>query len=300
VNAIVAFLVPCAALLRKHALGGAWPERLDVLPRLWHLAQGAAVPIALQGCYLVALRLAAKLGVGSVTSFTYAYLAASTLVGATGFALGVISSAPLTRRGVDAGAAGRHVVHAAWVSLSLVGAAAGVFALVGGQIVHFVLGNAYRGQVGQDLGHLVVYLSLWMVAWIGFVATFPLVFVADRRRWLVPLAVGGFLSMIPIGLGLRALWGLPGVAIALGSATLLIALGLMAAVSPRALSIAALGLARLSLALGAATALAFGALSLALPDVAAAVLGVAVYGLIVFAMRSYGLAEAWAYVRGLH
>ena len=209
-------------------------------------------------------------------------------------------SAPLTRRGVDAVAAGRHVVHAAWVSLSLAGAAAGVFALVGGQIVHFVLGNAYRGEVGRELGHLVVYLSLWMVAWIGFVATFPLVFVAARRRWLLPLGAVGLLSMIPIGIGLRALWGLPGIAVALGLATLVLALGLMTAVSPRALVIAVVGLLRLSLALGAATALAFGALSLALPAAAAAVLGVALYAVVVFAMRSLGLADAWAYVRGLH
>src|SRR5205823_3791719 len=166
VNALVALAVPVAGLLRRGALRGPWPERLDVGGRLWHLLQGAAVPLALQACYLLALRLAAKLGVGSVTSFTYAYLAASTLVGATGFALGVISSAPLTRRGVDSETAGRHVVHAGWVSLSLVGAAAGVFALVGGRIVQFVLGDAYKGEVGRQLGHLVVYLSPWMVAWV--------------------------------------------------------------------------------------------------------------------------------------
>src|SRR5206468_12853042 len=111
----------------------------------WSCLQAAPVPLAQQPSYLVALRLASKEGVGSVTSFTYAFLAASTLVGATGFALGVISSAPLTRRGVDGEAAGRHVVHAAWVALSFVGAAAGIFALVGGRIVHLVRGAAYAG-----------------------------------------------------------------------------------------------------------------------------------------------------------
>ena len=119
VNAAVALVVPLAALFHRGALAGPAPGRLDIGRRLWRLLQGAAVPLALQACYLMALGLASKLGVGSVTSFTYAYLAASTLVGATGFALGVISSAPLTRRGVDAEAAGRHVVHAAWVSLSI-------------------------------------------------------------------------------------------------------------------------------------------------------------------------------------
>jgi hypothetical protein len=299
VNAAVAFAIPLAALLRKRALAGPRAERADVLPRLWHLLQGASVPLALQGCYLLALRFAAQLGVGSLTSFSYAYLAASTLVGATAFSLGLISSAPLTRRGVDPEEAGRHVVHAAWVSLSLVGAAAGVFALVG-RIVGFVLGDAYKGEVGRQLGHLVVYLSPWMVAWVGFAVTFPLVFVAGRRRALVPLAALGFLVCIPLGLALRAAWGLPGIAIAIGLATLVIALGLMAAVSTRALAIAAVGIGRVALAIAAASALAFGGLGLALSPIAAALLGVVVYALIIFAIRSFGLTDAWTYVRGLH
>ena len=100
----------------------------------------------------------------------------------------------------------------AWVSLSLVGAAAGVFAVVGGRIVGFVLGDQYHGEVGRQVGHLVVYLSPWMVAWVVFAVTFPLVFVADRRRALVPLALVGFALCIPLGLGLRSLWGLAGIA----------------------------------------------------------------------------------------
>jgi hypothetical protein len=139
-----------------------------------------------------------------------------------------------------------------------------------------------------------------MVAWVGFAVTFPLVFVAGRRKALIPLALVGFCICIPLGLGLRAAWGLPGIAIAIGLATLLMALGLMAAISTRALVIAALGLARLALAIGAASALAFGGLSLALPPIPASLLGLVVYALVIFSIRSYGLTDAWAYVRGLH
>jgi hypothetical protein len=139
-----------------------------------------------------------------------------------------------------------------------------------------------------------------MVAWVGFAVTFPLVFVGGRRKVLVPLALTGFLVCIPLGFALRAAWGLPGIAIAIGVATLLIALGLMWAISARALVIAAVGLARLALAIAASAALAFGGLSLALSPIAAAVLGVAVYSLVIVALRSLGLSEAWTYVRGLH
>src|SRR5258708_5180951 len=72
VNSAVAVSVPLVALLRKHALVGGWPPQLDVLPRLWRLLEGAAVPLALQGRYLLALRLAAQLRVGQLTSFPYA------------------------------------------------------------------------------------------------------------------------------------------------------------------------------------------------------------------------------------
>lgn len=300
VNAACAFTVPVVGLAWKGALVGAWPERLRLGPRLWRLVEGAAVPLSIQACYLLALRFAAYLGVGRVTSFSYAYLVASTLVASTAFSLGLISSAPLTRRGIDAVAAGRHVVHAAWVSLALVGAAAGVFALVGGRIMGVVLGSAYGGGVGRELGHLVVYLAPWMLAWVGFAVAFPLVFVSGRERLLLPLAATGFVVCIPLGLGLRAAAGLSGIAIAIGLSTLLMTGGLLWMLSPRTLAIAALGLARLALAVGAATALAFGALSLALPAIPAAAVGVLLYAAVVFAMRSLGLSEAWAYVRGLH
>ena len=75
----------------------------------------------------------------------------------------------------------------------------------------------------------------------------------------------------------------------------------MAAVSTRALAIAALGLARLALVVGAASALAFGGLSLALvADPGALRSASSSTGSIIFAIRSLGLTEAWTYVRGLH
>jgi hypothetical protein len=186
------------------------------------------------------------------------------------------------------------------VSLVLAGPVAGVFALVGGKIMGVILGSAYGGGVGRELGHLVVYLALWMLAWVCFAVTFPLVFVAEKRWTLVPLALLGFVICIPIGLGFRSLWGLEGLAVALGLAASVIAAGPIATISWRTLRIAVAGLARLVLVVGGATALAFGGLSLFLAPIPAALLGVVVYALIVYALRSFGLAEAWTYVRGLH
>jgi hypothetical protein len=268
--------------------------------RLWRLLYGAAVPLSLQGLYVIALRFAAGTGEGSVTSLSYAYLLAGTFVSATAFSLSLISAAPLTRRGVDAESAAEHVVHSAWVSLAFVGAAAGLVALVGGRVVAAVLGNAFSGHVGDELGRLVVYLSLWMIANAAFLIMYPLLFVMHRTRLLIPLALAGVAIDIPISIVCRSLWGLTGVTVALGVTTLVVVLGLMASLAPRMLLLATVGLGRLSLLVGAATALAFGGASLVLGAVPAAAAGLGLYAVLLVAIRQLGLAQAWHYVRALH
>jgi hypothetical protein len=300
-NGAVAVLLPVFVLL----LRGSRVRRhrdvpLRVRQRLWQLLYGAAVPLATQGLYLLALRFAAGTGEGNVTSLSYAYLLAGMFTSATAFSLSLIATAPLTRRGVNTETAAEHVVHSAWVSLALVGAAAGLVALVGGRIVTALLGHAYAGDVGAELGRLVVYLSPWMVANAAFSIMYPLMFVMHRTRLLIPLAAAGIALDIPISILGRSLWGLTGVTFALGAATLLLVLGLMASVSWRMLTLSVVGLARLSLLVGAATALAFGGASLLLSAVPAAAAGLALYALLLVAMRELGLSQAWRYVRALH
>ena len=296
----VALACPAAGLLLAR-VGLRLPERrLEIRRRLTRLAIGVAVPLAVQGLYVLALRFAAATGEGSVTSLSYAYLLAAMFVSATAFSLSLISAAPLTRRGADPDAAADHVVHAAWISLAFVGAAAGVVAVVGGRFITWALGGDYAGHVGDELGRLVVYLAPWMVASAAFSIVYPLLFVMHRTRLLVPLALGAVLLDVPISLAARAWGGLDGVAVALGIATLLLVLGLMGALGLRVLVRAAMGLARLSLVVLAAAALAFGGASLLLAAIPAAVLGVVVYTVILLAIRELGLAEAWHYVRALH
>jgi O-antigen/teichoic acid export membrane protein len=300
-NGAIAIGVPLVVLLLRGSRIRRQPDvPLRLGHRLWRLLYGASVPIAVQGLYLIALRFAAGTGEGNVTSLSYAYLLAATFVTATAFSLSLISAAPLTRRGVDPESAAEHVVHSAWVSLAFVGAAAGLVALVGGRLVTAVLGDAYAGSVGDELGRLVVFLSPWMVASAAFSITYPLLFVMHRTRLLIPLAVAGLLVDIPISIVGRSLWGLTGVTVALGVSTLLLVLGLMAALSPRMLALTVVGLGRLSLLVAAATALAFGGASLLLSAVPAALAGLGLYALLLVAMRELGLSQAWHYVRALH
>lgn len=300
-NGAVAVALPATAFFLRGSRVRRHPDvPLRMRYRLWQLLYGSAVPLAVQGLYLIALRFAAGTGEGNVTSLSYAYLLAGMFTSATAFSLSLISAAPLTRRGVNAESAAAHVVNSAWVSLALVGAAAGLVALVGGRVVTAFLGSAYSGNVGDELGRLVVYLSPWMVASAAFSITYPLIFVMHRTQLLLPIAVGALFVDVPISIVGRSLWGLTGVTVALGVSTLLLVLALMASLSMRMLALTALGLARLSLLVGAATALAFGGASLVLSAVPAAAAGLALYALLLVALREFGLSQAWQYVRALH
>ena len=128
-NGAVVLGVTLASLARRR-IGRSRGAR-DVRGRLWALASGAAVPVALQALYVIANAFAIRLGGGRPTTFTYAYFLASFLVSATASALALVSSAPLTRRGLSPEGAAAHVVNTSWLSLSAIVGVVGVFALVG-------------------------------------------------------------------------------------------------------------------------------------------------------------------------
>jgi putative peptidoglycan lipid II flippase len=295
-NAAVSLGVPLLVLgggaggLRVHGVGR----------RLALLAEAAAVPVTLQLLYLVALRAASGLGVGSVTSLSYAYFFAAVLVAATATSLSIIATAELTRRAVEGDEAVAHVVHGAWLCLPPIAAAAGVFALAGDRIAGGVLGDAFTGEVAAELARLVVLMAPWTVGAVGFSLAFPLLYVLERSRVLMPVAVGSVVVHVPLTLALRELWGLEGVVLALGVSTLGVLAALLLALSRRALLDAAGSLGRIAGVVGALGVVAFGSFGLLTSDVPAAVGGLAVYAVLLALLRPSGLRDAWGYLRELH
>src|SRR2546423_111854 len=160
-NAAISLLVPLGVLVGRRGVG--FPDA-DPGSRLRRLAEGVALPFALQGLYVIGLRFASGLGEGRPTTFSYAYLIAALLVAVTATSLALVSSLPLAPAQLTPERAGRHVVAASWLSLVVVAAAAGVFALAGERVARWALGSSYGGGTGAQLGRLVVYLAPWMVA----------------------------------------------------------------------------------------------------------------------------------------
>ena len=302
VNGIVSLAIPVAGL--------AWRARTTRMPRsamrpagapvrlrLAMFAAAAALPLALQLLYVACLPFAGRVGEGAVTSFGYAYLAGAALVAITASSLGLVSSAPLARAGIGAEQAARHVVASAWVALAFVAATAAVFAAAGGQLVELALGDAYGGEVGAEVGELVVALSPWMVASVGVTLTFPLAFVAGRERALPWVALAALALHLPVTWLLWSAFDLFGLAVALAISTAAVLAALLARMG--ALRRAAPGLAVAAATLAVAAGVAFVPPSFLLDPVATAVLGVALYVTVLAVLRPQGLAAGWRYLRAL-
>jgi O-antigen/teichoic acid export membrane protein len=301
-NGLLAVTLPTVALYlraRREAMprGAVSPAGQPLAERLVAAGRSTALPLALQAVYVVCLPFAAREGVGAVTSFGYAYLAASALVAVTSSSLGLVTSVPLTRIGLDPGGVARHVVSSSWLALVAAGAAAGVFAVAGTGLVGAVLGDGYLAEVGEELGHLIALLSPWMVFSIGYSVTLPLLFVEGRTRGLVVVGLGLIALNVPLAWAGQVLAGLTGLAIALAVTTfvaLAVMLDRLHAARPALSALAAAALTVAALALVAFTVPALG-----LDAGLAAAVGLALYAVALAAWRPRGLRQSWSYLRSL-
>jgi hypothetical protein len=139
-----------------------------------------------------------------------------------------------------------------------------------------------------------------MAVTVAYTVSYPLLFVMERGRYLVALAVAAPVVHVAVTLALRAALGLPGIALALAVTTFAVTCALIAAVSRRMLALSVVGLGRPAVAVGGLAAVSFGVLALVLGGIPAAAAGLAVYAALLAALRPRGLRDAWAYVRALH
>jgi hypothetical protein len=296
-NGAVTLAVPLTAL----AIRAEWGTRdqLPVFARLGELARASSLAIALQALFVVCLRFVSDLGTGAVTSFTYAYFVAAALVSVTATSLGVVSSVPLTRSLLSDARASRHVISMSLVSFAAVAAAAGIFALVGDDLVHAALGSAYKGDAGSEIGRLIVLLGPWMATSIGVTITFPMIFVAGRERRLPLLAgIALLLHVLVTAVAVDA-FELAGAAVALTISTGLVLAALLLLLSPRVLEAGLRGLLVGAAVTGGLALVAFGTADAILPAEPAAVVGALVFCAMLLAARDLGLRQAWGYLRTL-
>jgi hypothetical protein len=293
-NGIASFVIPLIPFVRRHPLGLP-PARSWT--RLLELGEAVSVPLALQGLYLIGLRFASGLGPGEGTTFSYAYLIAAFFVAVTAASVALVATVPFVRAGVSPERVSKHVVAVSWISLALVAAAAGIFAVAGQPVVRNVLGSSYGGNTGSELGRLVVYLAPWMVTSVASTVAFPLVFARGRARILPVLAGVALLVHVPIEWAGRELFGLGGLAGGMALTSALVLVGILSILG--AVARVVRGVLVAALACGAVATVAFALPHVVLGPLAAAVIGLVAYGSALAVWRPAGLRTAWAYVRTL-
>ncbi len=286
-------------LVRRRGVHPVPGVRLRLGGRLSELVQGVSLPIALQGLYAIAVWFASQLGVGHVTTFSYAYLIGATIVALASSPFSLVSSVPLARRGVEGERAAVHVVSTSWLALTLVAGAAGVFALAGERVVDWVLGSAYGGGVGAELGRLVVYLGPWMVASIGIAVSLPLLFVVGKRRWLPLLALAALAVDVPVEWAGKEAFGLAGVVAGLALTTVLVLAAVLAALSLETLVRVGAGLSLPVLLTAGLASISFLTAARLLDPVPGAAVGLLLYAALLGVLRPRGLRAAWSYMRAL-
>jgi hypothetical protein len=265
--------------------------------RLAIFVAAAAIPLSLQVAYLVSIPFAARLGAGAVTSFGYAYLAATTLAGITAFSIGLVSSVPLSRQDLTSAVAARHVVAATWVALVIVGAAVGALALGGAGLVEAVLGDEYGADVGDEVARLIVVFAAWTTAAVGVNVTFPLAFVAGRLRALPWIGLAALAVQLPLAwIGVELL-DLDGLALSLALSTLVVLAAVLAQLGAARTGLR--GVAVAAAVTGALTCAAFLPPALVARGVVAAAVGLVLYAALVAVVRPRGLTASWAYLRAL-
>jgi len=300
-NAAICVAVPSAGL--------AWRARARRMPRaalrptgrfaarVGSFATATSVPLALQLVYVVCLPFAAREGVGAQTSFAYAYIGAAALVTVTASSIGLVTSVPLTRAGLDSPRITRHVVSSAWLALVVVGAVAGAAALAGSHVVGPVLGSAYGGHVGTEIARLVLALGPWMIVSVGVTIAFPLVFVVRTTRALPIVAMAALFAQVPLAWVGQSLGGLYGLALSLGLSAGVVLAGLLRVLG--VLGVVARGLALAALTIGAIAVVAYVPLGFVLSALTAAGIGFVLYVVLVALVRPRGLVAAWHYLRAL-
>jgi hypothetical protein len=191
------------------------------------------------------------------------------------------------------------VISMSLVSFAAVAAAAGIFALVGDDLVHAALGSAYKGDAGSEIGRLIVLLGPWMATSIGVTITFPMIFVAGRERRLPLLAgIALLLHVLVTAVAVDA-FELAGAAVALTISTGLVLAALLLLLSPRVLEAGLRGLLVGAAVTGGLALVAFGTADAILPAEPAAVVGALAFCAMLLAARDLGLRQAWGYLRTL-
>jgi hypothetical protein len=180
---------------------------------VWAVLSGTIVYLAFNGLYVVTLAFTSKYGSGSATVLSYAYLFASYLVAATGFALGMSRIADMSRGLL----ADRASVIAATVpggfryAMLIVAPALGALIAGGATLIGEVLPSSFSAADVTQLRLFAILLCAWTFAALLVNLLIPALLAFGRSKMVNVVAPVVFVAHIAVTAIGGALFGVDGV-----------------------------------------------------------------------------------------
>jgi hypothetical protein len=171
----------------------------------WLVLGSTAIYLAFNGLYVITLAFASKYGAGDATVLSYAYLFASYLVAATGFALGMSRIADMRRGALaDWRELIADTVPAGFRYAMLIVAPALAALIAGGAtLIGDVLPSSFDSSQVAQLQVFGALLCAWTVAALLVNLLLPALFALDRAKIVNALAV----PVVVLHIGITALGG---------------------------------------------------------------------------------------------
>jgi peptidoglycan biosynthesis protein MviN/MurJ (putative lipid II flippase) len=299
-----------AALMARGLFAAGWrpdgrlmTSATEIGRRAGTIVSGAALYAASQAIFVVSLALAARIGSGAATVYTYAFFAASFIVGVSSGSVGIVLAAPLAQTWERSPTSlTPHLRTIVRLGATLILPVLGVAAIAGDDLASAALGSKLTSGDARALAGSFVALAGFMLAMLA--ATVPLLaaFALSRYRAVAMVAIASVIAHVGLSLAAATTDRLEILAVAASASTVLMLVGLLAIVYGRHAGTPLLAVVtELVAPVGIAVA-TFGAawgLTLVVPgraaDIALAAVGAGAYLVVVRAL----LPSHWVLVRRL-
>jgi putative peptidoglycan lipid II flippase len=229
------------AIMVRNLLRAGWsPHRriLDRAPgigrRIGVIVTGAAIYAAPQGIFVVSLALAARMGGGAATVYTYAFFAASFIVGASSSSVSIVMAAPVAQ-GWDRSPPSLtpHLRTIVRLGATLTVIVIGVAAIAGDDLAALVLGSKLTEQDTSAMAGGFVALAGFMLAMVAVTLPLLAAFALSRYTAVAAVAVGAVLAQVVLGIAAATTDRLEWLAVATSCSTIIMLVGLLAVVYGR-------------------------------------------------------------------
>jgi peptidoglycan biosynthesis protein MviN/MurJ (putative lipid II flippase) len=233
--AVAAGSVLNAALMARGMLAAGWRPRWRAMTfaaglgrRVWTIVSGAALYAASQAIFVVSLALAARIGSGAATVYTYAFFAASFIVGSSSGSVGIVLAAPLAQTWDRSPASlTPHLRTVVRLGATITLPVLGVAAIAGDDLAAAVFGSKLTSGDTHALTGSFVALAGFMLAMLA--ATVPLLaaFALARYPAVAAVAVGAVLAHVGLSVAAATTDRLEMLAVAASVSTMLMLVGLL-------------------------------------------------------------------------